>query len=141
MRDPLLAILTRMARGHARDRRGWRHRLAGMLFRHYPGLIDCRTFESFLMDYHEGTLAEPSRRRFERHLAMCGLCRASYRGYVRSIELGQRLVRQWGCRRQELRPERLKLLTSNLIQSLTLGCARQFWRSRSALPAAFHHPP
>lgn len=91
MRDPLLAILTRMARGHARDRRGWRHRLAGMLFRHYPGLIDCRTFESFLMDYHEGTLAEPSRRRFERHLAMCGLCRASYRGYVRSIELGQRL--------------------------------------------------
>lgn len=91
MKDPLLGILMRMARGHLQNRHGWRHRMVGLIFRHYPGLINCRTFESFLMDYHEGTLAEPSRKRFERHLAMCGLCRASYEGYVRSIEIGKRL--------------------------------------------------
>jgi len=91
MKDPVLGIMTRMARGHANDRQGWRHRMVGLMFRHYPGLIDCATFERFLMDYHDGTLAEPSRVRFERHLAMCGLCRASYQGYVRSIEIGKRL--------------------------------------------------
>lgn len=91
MKDPLLGILMRMARGHLQNRHGWQHRMVGLMFRHYPGLINCRTFESFLMDYHEGTLAEPSRKRFERHLAMCGLCRASYQGYVRSIEIGKRL--------------------------------------------------
>ena len=91
MKDPVLGILIRLVRGHLENRSGWRHRLAGLMLRHYPGLINCETFESFLMDYHEGTLAEPSRTRFERHLAMCGLCRASYQGYVRSIELGQRL--------------------------------------------------
>lgn len=90
-RDPILMLAMRAIRGHMSDRSGWRHRFGGWMFRNYPGLIDCRTFESFLMDYHEGTLAADKRRRFERHLGMCGLCRASYRSYEQSIRLGKRL--------------------------------------------------
>lgn len=90
-RDPILFLLSRMLRGHMAERNGWRHRLSGWMFRNYPGLINCGTFESFLMDYHEGTLEEGKRQRFERHLGMCSLCRASYKSYERSIQLGQRL--------------------------------------------------
>ncbi len=90
-RDPILKLMTMFMRGHMSNRGGWRHRLAGWVFRNYPGLIDCGTFEGFLMDYHEGTLPEEKRRSFERHLGMCGLCRASYRSYERSIQLGKRL--------------------------------------------------
>lgn len=91
MRDPILFLVSRMLRGHMADRKGWRHRFSGWVFRNYPGLIDCGTFENFLMDYHEGTLADGARRRFERHLGMCSLCRASYRSYERSIQIGKRL--------------------------------------------------
>ncbi|MDF1719213.1 MAG: zf-HC2 domain-containing protein [Minwuia sp.] len=90
-RDPILLVLMRIMRGHMADRDGWRHHFAGWVYRTYPGLIDCGTFESFLMDYHEGNLPEANRRRFERHLSMCGLCRGSYRSYERSIQLGKRL--------------------------------------------------
>lgn len=91
MRDPILPVMMMLVRGHLQDRRAWRHRFAGFIFRNYPGLIDCATFERFLMDYYERTLAEPARLRVERHLALCGLCCGSYQGYVRSIELGKRL--------------------------------------------------
>lgn len=90
-RDPILFLMSRTVRGHLADRKSWRHRLSGWVFRNYPGLIDCGTFESFLMDYHEGTLEEAKRQRFERHLGMCSLCRASYKSYERSIQLGKRL--------------------------------------------------
>ncbi len=91
IRDPILFLVSRLLRGHLNNRKGWRHRASGWVFRNYPGMIDCGTFEGFLMDYHEGTLAEEKRQRFERHLHMCGLCRASYRSYEHSIEIGKRL--------------------------------------------------
>jgi hypothetical protein len=77
--------------GHSADHGRLRHRLAGWVFRRFPGQITCAEFETFLMDYHEGSLPDPQRELFERHLKLCSQCRASLRGYIRSIDLGRRL--------------------------------------------------
>ena len=90
MSDPVVRFILRQMRGHGAER-PFRHRLVGLIFRNWPGMITCARFEQFLLDYHEGELPEPQRRLFEGHLEVCGLCRSSYEGYRRAIELGQRL--------------------------------------------------
>lgn len=91
MRIGLAYLLLMFTKGHSNHPEGVRHRLAGWVFRRFADQITCQQFESFLMDYHEGNLADPQRRLFETHLKMCSQCRASLRGYIRSIELGQQL--------------------------------------------------
>jgi anti-sigma factor RsiW len=88
----LLARLGLMfARGHDRKRAPARHRWAGFVFKRFPGQITCAEFETFIQDYYEGELPPEQIELFERHLSLCPQCRASYLGYRRSIELGQRL--------------------------------------------------
>lgn len=88
----LAALLVLMCtKGHARHPEGFRHKVAGWVFRRFPGQISCAQFEQFMLDYHDGSLPEAQRELFERHMKLCGQCRASLRGYVRSIELGQKL--------------------------------------------------
>jgi hypothetical protein len=104
----LLALFFLMfSRGHDRDRAPRRHRYAGWVFRTLPGMIDCATFERFLLDYYEGELPAAQAELFERHLSLCGQCRASYLGYVRSIEMGKRLFRDRDAPPPDEVPERL----------------------------------
>ncbi|WP_417518957.1 anti-sigma factor family protein [Minwuia sp.] len=94
MKTLLGLIALAFARGHHADRAPLRHRYAGWVFRTLPGQITCQQFEDFLMDYREGDLPAAQTALFERHLSLCPQCRASYLGYVRSIELGQKLFAQ-----------------------------------------------
>lgn len=91
MKYYLALFVLMFTKGHSKRPEGLRHRIAGWVFRNFPGQISCVEFEQFLMDYHEGILPGPQKDLFERHLKLCGQCRASLRGYMRSIELGQRL--------------------------------------------------
>lgn len=45
-------------------------------------------------DYYENRLSEKSRKLFERHMAVCPMCRTSLAEYVKTIELGQALFDQ-----------------------------------------------
>lgn len=91
MKSLLAMLVLALSAGHHRDRAQLRHRLAGWVFRRFPGQITCAEFEGFLLDYREGTLSEAQQELFERHLRLCSQCRASLLGYVRTIELGQGL--------------------------------------------------
>lgn len=91
MKTLLAWLILMFTKGHSSHPEGLRHRLAGWVFRSFSGQITCEQFEAFLLDYHEETLPPAQRSLFETHLKMCSQCRASLRGYIRSIELGQRL--------------------------------------------------
>ena len=91
MKKRLAMLILMFAHGHDAERAPLRHRLAGWVFRNFPGMITCAEFESFMIDYHDGALPEAQRQDFERHMEMCGRCRNSVQGYRRAIELGQRL--------------------------------------------------
>lgn len=51
--------------------------------------ITCKQLIDFILEYVEGTLAEPQRAEFERHLKVCPSCVAYLEGYKRTIELGR----------------------------------------------------
>jgi len=91
MKYLLAKLVLKLARGHHATKAPRRHRLAGWVFRNFPGQITCAEFEDYLMDYHEGDLPAPQVELFERHMKLCGRCQASLAGYVKSIELGQKL--------------------------------------------------
>lgn len=91
MKNALAFFILMLTKGHGKNPEGFRHKVAGWVFRRFPGQITCADFEGFLLDYHDGTLPEPQRQLFETHMKMCSQCRASLRGYVRTIELGQQL--------------------------------------------------
>ena len=57
-----------------------------------PWLINCREFEAFVLDYHDGTLPENQRRTFERHLRFCRECREYLAAYRQSVEIGKSIL-------------------------------------------------
>lgn len=91
MKELLARMVLRFARGHDAERAPRRHRLAGWVFRRFPGMITCSQFESFMIDYHEGELPQAQREDFERHMRLCGRCRHSVEGYRKAIELNRQL--------------------------------------------------
>lgn len=91
MKHAMASLVLMFTKGHSADQGRLRHKLAGWVFRRFPGQISCADFEAFLLDYYEVTLPEPQRVLFEGHLRLCSQCRASLNGYIRSIQLGQRL--------------------------------------------------
>ncbi len=71
-----------------------RRRMMGRLFRHGPGMITCKTFESFIADYLEGALPRGQRLRFETHLKICRGCRAYLAAFRKSLELGSKAYKK-----------------------------------------------
>jgi anti-sigma factor RsiW len=47
--------------------------------------VTCKELVAFMLDYVEGTLPAPARRRFDAHLAECADCRAYLRDYEAAI--------------------------------------------------------
>jgi anti-sigma factor RsiW len=64
-------------------------RLKGFMLKRMHSMITCREFESFIMDYLDGSLAGAQRRKFEWHLRICRECREYLAAYQRAIEAGQ----------------------------------------------------
>jgi predicted anti-sigma-YlaC factor YlaD len=60
--------------------------LAAIMFR-LPLMIDCATFEKFIMDYLEGTLPKRQKFVFDLHLRLCRECRIYLAEYKAAIEL------------------------------------------------------
>ena len=66
-----------------------RRKLRGWVLANVPGMITCREFDGFLVDYLDGALAPGPRRLFELHLAVCAECRRYLAGYRRTIALSR----------------------------------------------------
>jgi anti-sigma factor RsiW len=54
--------------------------------------ITCREFQAFLLDYCEQHLDDEQRAVFEAHLAGCPMCRVHFETYLKTIELGRRVL-------------------------------------------------
>ncbi len=63
----------------------------GLMFKNIPTMINCREFESFVIDYFEGSLPKQQVRVFEFHLKMCRECRDYLEAYQRTIEISKRV--------------------------------------------------
>ena len=51
--------------------------------------MTCKELVEFLMDYLDGLLSEPERRRFEEHLGECPVCVADLATYQEAVRLGK----------------------------------------------------
>ena len=61
--------------------------LAGRAFKHLPGMITCREFDAFVIDYLDGTLPQRQRTLFERHLRVCPHCCRYLERYEATVHL------------------------------------------------------
>lgn len=67
-------------------------RLKGFMLKRMHGMITCRQFEDFVMDYLDGSLPEQQHKRFDWHMKICRECRDYLAAYKRTIELGQSVL-------------------------------------------------
>jgi len=61
-------------------------RMKGVLFR-LPGMITCKAFEEFILDYLEDDLPRRQKIVFEMHLKLCRECRDYLKAYRVSMAL------------------------------------------------------
>lgn len=62
----------------------------GLMLNHFPMMINCTEFETFLLDYFEGSLPARQRKIFELHMKLCRECREYLAAYRRTIEVSKR---------------------------------------------------
>lgn len=74
---------------NAQDNPGMMRRIKGLMLKRMHGMITCREFEDFIMDYLDESLPAKQRKRFEWHLRLCRECREYLAAYQRAMELGQ----------------------------------------------------
>lgn len=58
-----------------------------------PGMISCREFDDFIVDFLDGNLSPAQQRVFNFHMKICPLCRDYLEAYKLSMELGKRAYR------------------------------------------------
>ncbi len=63
--------------------------LKGFIQRNMYGMITCREFEDFVLDYLENELPALQRSRFERHIRLCRECRQYLQTYQRTQEISR----------------------------------------------------
>lgn len=63
----------------------------GLMFKNVPMMINCREFESFMIDYFENSLPKRQRFVFDFHLMLCRECREYLVAYKRTIEVSKRV--------------------------------------------------
>ena len=63
-------------------------RLHGVMFK-LPLMITCGEFETFIMDYLDGTLPTAKRAVFKMHLFLCKDCQRYLAAYERSVAMGK----------------------------------------------------
>lgn len=63
--------------------------IKGLMFKRIHGMLSCREFEDFVLDYLDGALSERQHKQFKLHLRLCRECRQYVQAYKRSIEVSQ----------------------------------------------------
>ena len=63
--------------------------IKGLMFKRIHGMLSCREFEDFVLDYFDNTLSERQQKQFKLHLRLCRECRQYIEAYHRSIEASQ----------------------------------------------------
>lgn len=90
IRRPMIKVLSSMM-GRHEDAGPIGLQLRAWMMRFVPGQLTCMEFESFVIDYHEGSLSPRERETFDLHMDLCPMCRVYFATYVRTIELGKRI--------------------------------------------------
>ena len=65
--------------------------VGSLLLRLVPGALTCSEFEDFIYDYHEGSVSDDVRKRFDSHMDLCPVCRVHFSAYVRTVALEQQV--------------------------------------------------
>ena len=68
---------------------GMMRRLKGMMLKRMHGMITCREFEEFVLQYLDGELPPKQVKIFEWHLRICRECREYLAAYKRAKEVGK----------------------------------------------------
>lgn len=68
--------------------------LKGQVLTHTPGMITCKEFEAFIVDYLDDNLSAAENRVFKIHLAVCRECRDYLKAYKRTVELSKLLSKE-----------------------------------------------
>ena len=82
-------------------------RLKGSMLKRMHGMITCREFESFVLQYLDGELPKKQSAIFEWHLRMCRECREYLAAYQRTVDLGKAVLGPAGAPLPEDVPEDL----------------------------------
>ena len=72
---------------------GIMRRMRGAMMKHMPLMITCVEFETFILDYLEGTLPARQRRIFDLHLKMCRECRDYLAAYKATMGVAKRALK------------------------------------------------
>jgi len=63
--------------------------LKGFMLRRIHGMITCKEFEDFVLDYLDDELPALQRSRFERHIRFCRECKQYLQAYQRTVEVSR----------------------------------------------------
>ena len=61
----------------------------GFMLKNTYGMITCKEFEDFILDYLDDNLPVQQRFRFERHISICRECQQYLQAYQRTLEISQ----------------------------------------------------
>ncbi len=67
-------------------------RIRGVMMNRLPGMITCRAFDEFIVDYLEESLPEKDRVLFERHIRFCPDCERYLGRYRLALAAGERTL-------------------------------------------------
>jgi len=71
---------------------GLLRRMKGAMLKRMHGMITCREFEDFVLQYLEGQLPRSQARIFEWHMRMCRECREYLAAYQRSMQISEAVL-------------------------------------------------
>lgn len=63
--------------------------MKGFMQKHIHGMITCKAFEDFMLDYVDGDLPRHQRILFESHIRRCRECRQYLQAYQRTLEVSR----------------------------------------------------
>jgi anti-sigma factor RsiW len=66
--------------------------LKGFMLKRMHGMISCKEFEDFILDYLDDELPALQRSRFERHIRLCRECKQYLQAYQRPLEVSRAVV-------------------------------------------------
>jgi len=60
-----------------------------LMTKYVPGMLTCQEVDSFLYDFHQGSLSFSQQLKFKIHISMCSECRAYVKDYKNTIRLSK----------------------------------------------------
>ena len=85
-----------------------------------PGMLSCKQFDNFIVDYLDDRLSRTQSLLFKIHLNMCPHCREYLRGYQQSLQIGKEAFAKFRSERKAP-PELQQAVLSALAQDSAAG--------------------